>query len=170
MGTVFPFHYMHQVRFVKENEAGRAKAEEETVAQLIPDVVSALQGEADLSDVNDRVKTVVGMVLENYFEDQGDMTAREVFGSSLHDEIDATAGEIVEAVADMYADKTGERFSLDAEKLRDKGRHFDSKKSAAIQNIGEGFSNRIGSSEGKHKSAAKNVLWCIRANTSEKRR
>ena len=59
--------------------------------------------------------------LLDFIEQQADtrMTAREVFGSSLRDKIDATAGEIVEAVADMYADKTGERFILDTDALRE---------------------------------------------------
>lgn len=182
------------------------------IAQLIPDIVAAFKGEADLIDVNEKVKAAVTVMYDNYIEDNGDMTtlrekiptviavdntakgdlkskdqslfqmsaklskalgrkvtlvgktnaqfknaeqladvwedvrdtfglseskdfsvdlprllefieeqadtrktAKDVFGSSLQDEIDATAGEIISAVQDMYESKTGERFSLDTD-------------------------------------------------------
>lgn len=185
------------------------------IAQLIPDVVSALKGEADLSDVNEKVKTAVGVMLDNYIEDTGDLTAlreaipevigvdatakgdlkhqdqslfqmssqlskalgrkvtlvgptgaqyktaekleelwpkvrdqfglsedqdfsvdltklldyveqeadtlkrsQEVFGSQLQGTIDTIAGDIIDAVSEMYSQKTGERFSLDTDALR----------------------------------------------------
>lgn len=186
------------------------------IAQLIPDVVAALKGEADVFEVNDKIKTAVGAMLDNYIEDNGDMTAlrkaippqigvdttaksdlkhqdlslfqmsaklskalgrkttivgptnaqynitekledlwpkirdqfglgekedfsvdlpkflsyveREantrkqgegVFGPHMQDEIDAIAADIVDAVSEMYGEKTGVAYSLDTDTIRE---------------------------------------------------
>ena len=209
------------------------------IAQLIPDIVSALNGEADIDEVNEKVKTAVGVMMDNYFEDEGNMaalredipdligvdatakgdlkaqdqslfqmsarlskalgkrvtlvseknakgqknakhriaekledlwtrtqeryglsddmdfsldpqrlldfieqqadtrkTARELFGSSLQDEIDSISSDIIDAVADMYGKKTGQRFSLDTDALRKNrisARMVDSERTKILQ-------------------------------------
>ena len=44
------------------------------IAQTIPEITAALEGKADAMDAYDKVRAAVGAMLDNYFEDEGDMT------------------------------------------------------------------------------------------------
>ena len=60
------------------------------IAQLIPDMVSLLKKEGDIDAVVEKTKAAVGKMLDNYFEDDGDMAAlREAIPSVIG--VDSTA-------------------------------------------------------------------------------
>lgn len=44
------------------------------IAQTIPNITAALEGKADAMDVYDEIRTAVGVMLDDYFEDEGDTT------------------------------------------------------------------------------------------------
>ena len=44
------------------------------IAQTIPEITAALEGKADAMDAYDKVRAAVGAMLDNYYEDEGDMT------------------------------------------------------------------------------------------------
>lgn len=56
------------------------------IAQLVPEVIDALNGEANLDDVQEKLETAVGEMVDNYFEEYGDGLP------NLRSKIDATIG------------------------------------------------------------------------------
>ena len=61
--------------------------------------------------------------LLDFIRQQADIrkSSAKLFGSALRDEIDTIAGNIIEAVSDMYSAKTGVAYSLDSDQKRDIG-------------------------------------------------
>lgn len=55
-------------------EGGDYETARGMIAQTIPEITAALEDKADVMDVYDKVRAAVGAMLDNYLEDEGDMT------------------------------------------------------------------------------------------------
>jgi hypothetical protein len=70
------------------------------LAQLVPEVIDALNGEANLDDVQAKLETAVGEMVDNYFEEYGDGLP------NLRSKIDATIGISDQAKGEIkYSEK-----------------------------------------------------------------
>ena len=133
-----------RVTLVSEQNAKGQKNAKYKIAEKLEDLWHRVRDRYGLSD--DMDFSIDTTKLLDFIQQQADTrkSFNDLYGKQREDVIAETAGEIINAVADMYSEKTGQKFSLDIEHSEKK---VEMSAIRAIQSIGRKSINDFSAAE-----------------------